>query len=167
MRLQGEKHFQVQGSIKALVLHHLPPYLYNQFCQKKPKPFIGFGFQPSLRLIIPQIFLQEHAGILRARHRLLLNIRNAPTGIALPDVPRLFRRVRWALAYCWDWRLRRTQFTIFEMKEDRSGWFAFVATVLQGEEEDDLSIVLSVPGSVVQYNVKNKTSKKLRGLPRG
>ncbi|VVA27952.1 PREDICTED: F-box [Prunus dulcis] len=80
------------------------------------------------------------------------------------------------------------------MKEDRSGWFVrcqidfntlakalprmmmnvpcrhfliSVATVLQGEEEYDLSIVLSVPRSVVQYNVKDKTSKKLRGLPRG
>ncbi|KAI5348411.1 hypothetical protein L3X38_001298 [Prunus dulcis] len=85
------------------------------------------------------------------------------------------------------------RFTVFEMKDDRSGWlvkcqsdfgdlvacfprmgrFAHgpyqfnLMNLFEGEREEDLNIVLKIPGAVVQYNAKDKTSRKLRGLPRG
>lgn len=83
------------------------------------------------------------------------------------------------------------RFTVFEMKDDRSGWLVkyqsdfgdLVAcfprmgrvahgpyqfnlmNLFEGEREEDLNIVLKIPGAVVQYNAKDKTSRKLRGLP--
>lgn len=87
-----------------------------------------------------------------------------------------------------------TLFTVFEMEKDRSGWFvkcngdlgALATTfpkmvtprhsrrylfspvsLFRGEKEEELSIVLTIPGSVVQYNAKDKTSKKLCDLPKG
>ncbi|XP_021825147.1 F-box protein At5g07610-like [Prunus avium] len=85
------------------------------------------------------------------------------------------------------------RFIIFEMKDDRSGWlvkcqgdfgnlvacfprmgrFAHgpyqfnLMNLFEGEREEDLNILLKIPGGVVQYNAKDKTSRKLRGLPRG
>ncbi|KAM0985742.1 hypothetical protein ACFX13_013205 [Malus domestica] len=89
---------------------------------------------------------------------------------------------------------RTTLFTVFELQQDRSGWFvkcngdldavaaAFpkmvtlkpsnpyvfsAVSLIREEKEEELSIVLTIPGSVVRYDVKHKTSRKLCDLPKG
>ncbi|KAM5553568.1 F-box protein [Rosa sericea] len=84
-----------------------------------------------------------------------------------------------------------TLFTVFEMKEDRSGWFvkyngdfgalaaAFpkmvtnkpnrpyvfsLVNLLRGEKEEELIIVLTIPEGVIGYNVQDKTFEKLCNL---
>ncbi|KAM1216669.1 F-box protein At5g07610-like [Malus sylvestris] len=82
-------------------------------------------------------------------------------------------------------RQLNTPFKVFELQQDRSGWFLkyesdcstligrtrvcqfSVVTVLDSEREEDISIVVKVPGGVILYNVKKKTSRKLRDLLQG
>ncbi|KAL6189283.1 hypothetical protein ACLB2K_040672 [Fragaria x ananassa] len=89
------------------------------------------------------------------------------------------------------WRPWTSLFTVFEMLEDRSGWFvkydgdfgalatAFpkmvtnkpirpyvfsVVNLLRGKKEGEVIIVLVIPEGVIWYNIRDETSKKLCNL---